>query len=223
MSRAPSCSATARGEWPVDVERERRHAALHRRQAVERAAVGEAVEELLPERALVRLDRRPADRLDVLDRGDEAGEQLVRERAGLERMRRRAAPCTCATAPRGRRGRYASPRCGPKNLYGEQRRTSAPSSPTSIGAVRRVVHGVDPGERAGAVRELGDAPSRRSACRRRSTRAGTRRRACDRSASARDRRSRASCRRRSRRSRPSGRGRARARARARRCRRGRAS
>jgi hypothetical protein len=53
---------------------------------VQRAAVRQAVEEPLAQFALVCLDRVPADRVDVLDRRDEAREQLVRERSRLEPM-----------------------------------------------------------------------------------------------------------------------------------------
>ena len=95
----------------------------------------------------------------------------------------------------------ASPRCGPKYLYGEQRRTSASSSPTSIGACgakcTASTHASAPAACASsAMRRRRSASDgvRRERC--------TRRRVCGRSASARDRRSRASCRRRSRRTRP---------------------
>ena len=37
----------------------------------------------------MRGDRAPSERLDVLDCGDEAGEQLVGERAGLEAVTER--------------------------------------------------------------------------------------------------------------------------------------
>src|SRR5207302_5999836 len=72
------------GRVVVDGEREGRYAAVHRLEPVERARIGEPVEKALAEQALLRLDRRPADRVDVLDGGDEAGEQLMGERAGLE-------------------------------------------------------------------------------------------------------------------------------------------
>src|SRR5207247_4194589 len=73
----------ARRPFPMR-ERERRHAALHRRESVQRERVGQTVEEALAERALVPADRVPADGVDVLDGRDEAGEQLVGERSGLE-------------------------------------------------------------------------------------------------------------------------------------------
>jgi hypothetical protein len=76
-----------------DVEREGRDPPVHRVQAVERAAVGQAVEEPLAQLALVRLNALPADRVDVLDRGDEAREQLVGERPRLEAMPERLVGC----------------------------------------------------------------------------------------------------------------------------------
>src|SRR5215469_446098 len=69
---------------PVDPEGEGRDAVVHRRSSVQLAAVREAVEDALPERALVRPDRVPAEILEVLDGGNESGEQLVCERPGLE-------------------------------------------------------------------------------------------------------------------------------------------
>ena len=51
----------------------------------------------------------------------------------------------------------ASPRCGPQYLYGEQIEHVGADGRHVDRAVRRVVHGVDPGERAGLVRELDDA------------------------------------------------------------------
>ena len=71
----------------------------------------------------------------------------------------------------------ARPRCGPKNLYGEQRRTSTSQRGDVDRPVRPVVDGVGPGERAGAVRELDDAARRRASSRPRSRRSGRRRRA----------------------------------------------
>ena len=68
------------GRDAVDREHEGRHAAIHRLPAVQRRAGRQAREEPLAERALVRLDRLPPDRLDVLDGRDEAGEQLERLR-----------------------------------------------------------------------------------------------------------------------------------------------
>ena len=47
--------------------------------------------------------------------------------------------------------------CGPKNLYGEQMSDVAVPRDDVDRAVRPVVDGVDPGERAGLVRELDDA------------------------------------------------------------------
>ena len=99
----------------------------------------------------------PADRLDVLDRGDEAGEQLVRERAGLERMASRPhlvrAPLRREVGADGR-----EPEMRAEELVRRAEEDVRLSSRDVDRPVRAVVHGVDPGERAGGVRELGDAP-----------------------------------------------------------------
>ena len=75
-------------------------------------ALRQTREEALAELALVRLDRVPAERLDVLDRGDRARQGLVGERAALEAVRERLVgapgePCTAASAraPLGSRRR----------------------------------------------------------------------------------------------------------------------
>src|SRR5262249_20084388 len=74
---------------PADGEGERRDAAVHRARPIQPARGGKPGEEALPERALVPLDRSPADRVEVADGGDEAGEQLVGERPGLVAAARR--------------------------------------------------------------------------------------------------------------------------------------
>src|SRR5207244_3454712 len=74
------------GRQPVYGERERRHPAGHRRQTVEAAARRKPVQESLSKRPFPAKDRVPPDRLDVLDGGDHAGEELVGLRAGLEAM-----------------------------------------------------------------------------------------------------------------------------------------
>src|SRR6266576_262508 len=74
------------GRLPFNVEGKRRDPPVHAVDAVQRAAVRQAVEEPLAQLALMCLDRFPADRVDVLDRCDEAREQLVRERPRLEPM-----------------------------------------------------------------------------------------------------------------------------------------
>src|SRR4029078_10739783 len=66
------CSVYASGRPP----RKRSASALVR--------TGEAAEDPLAARPLVRLDRVPADGFHVLDGRDEAGEKLVRERARRE-------------------------------------------------------------------------------------------------------------------------------------------
>ena len=145
-----------------DVEAERRHAALHRRQAVEVDPVREAVEEPLPERALVREHRVPADRVDVVDRGDEAGEQLVLAGAELvavaDRLVRGRAHLV--RAPRREQvllaERHAHVR--PVELVRRaEEHVDVPGRDVDR-AVRAVVDGVGPGERADAVGELDDPP-----------------------------------------------------------------
>ena len=80
--------------------------------------VGQPVEEPLPERALVGEHRVPADRVDVVERGDEPGEQLVLARPELVAVADglvggRAAPCTGATTPISSFFPNAMPMCGP--------------------------------------------------------------------------------------------------------------
>src|SRR5437588_8813460 len=74
-------------------EGERRHASLHRRRAVEPAVVREAGEKAFPELPLPGTDGVEPDRAEVIHRGDEPGEELVRERPRLvavtERLVRR--------------------------------------------------------------------------------------------------------------------------------------
>src|SRR5215213_8598559 len=74
---------------PLDVEREGRDAAVHRRKPVEAARLRQTRQELLAQLTLVRLDRVPADRTDVIDGCDESREQLVRQRSRLEPVTRR--------------------------------------------------------------------------------------------------------------------------------------
>src|SRR5436190_15921682 len=68
-------------------------AALHAEQAVKPAVLREARQEPLAERTLVGDDRVEADGLDILDRRDEARQQLMRERAGLEARTRGPLGC----------------------------------------------------------------------------------------------------------------------------------
>ena len=98
--------------------------------------VRQPVEEALPERALVGDDRVPADRVDVVDGRDEAGEELVLAGAELESVADRLvggrAHLVRAPAPISSFFPNASPMCGPKNLYGEQMSTSTSHASTSI-------------------------------------------------------------------------------------------
>ena len=109
------------------------------------------------------LDRLPADRLDVLDGGDEARRAA---RAGASRSRsggraacRRRGPHLVRTpasraAPRARRRRRGA---GRRTCTASRSGRRRPSPPTSIGPCGAVVDGVRPRERAGVVRELDDA------------------------------------------------------------------
>ena len=145
-----------------DVEAEGRHPSLHRRQAVELDAVGQAVEEPLPERALVRDDRLPADRVDVVDRGDEAGQQLVL--AGAELV---AVPDGMV---RGRTHLVRPPRCEqvllaerhphvrPVELVRRAEEDVDVPGGDVDRPVRAVVNGVGPRERPGTVGEVDDPP-----------------------------------------------------------------
>ena len=85
----------------------------------------------------------------------------MRERAGLERVVRPGRTLYVRHDSASSARTKASPRCGPKNLYGEQRSTSTPSVGDVDRPVRPVVHGVRPRERAGVVRELDDRGARR--------------------------------------------------------------
>ena len=118
------------------VEGKRGHTALHRSQSVELDGVREPLEEALPELRLVGDDRLPAERLDVLDGRDEAGEQLVLLRPVLEavpdgpvlgwaHLVRPQALEQLALAER-------EPEMRPKNLYGEQSSTSTSQPEASI-------------------------------------------------------------------------------------------
>ena len=107
-------------------------------------------------------DRVPAERVDVVDGRHEAGEELVLARAELEAVadrlvRRRAGPCTARHDSSSSLLPNASPMCGPKNLYGEQMRTSTSHAGDVDRPVRPVVHRVGPRESTGAVGELDDA------------------------------------------------------------------
>jgi hypothetical protein len=80
-------------------------------------------------------DRLPADRADVLDGDDEAGERLVRKRAGLEPVSARAVCRTDLVRPPALEQLAASEEDAEvwaEELYGEQSSTSTPSSMTSM-------------------------------------------------------------------------------------------
>ena len=138
---------------PVDGEQHRGRApgrAAVQRDAVDGAAARSSSRS--KQRVLVRLDRghrlaAPGSRRsaasgvevgDEVDRGGDAGEQLVGQRAELEPLGHRvawtAAACRGAASRAAPGAAASAPRCGPKNLYGEQAKKSAPSAATSTGA-----------------------------------------------------------------------------------------
>ncbi len=147
----------------VDVDQERRHATVHPGPPVDGDRVGQAVEEPLAQRALIGRDGGEAPQgLQVVDGGVEPGEQLVRERAGLEAAPQRAG---------GRRARLVRPpllhhvgtSAGDAEVRAAElvRRADqhvGTDVPDFDRLVRRVVDGVHPGERPGVVRELAHAP-----------------------------------------------------------------
>jgi hypothetical protein len=151
------------GGHALDVGQERRHPAGHPVASVDGDRVGQAVEEALPQQALVGGDgREAADGVEVVDGRVEPGEQLVRLGAGLEAAAQRAG---------GRRARLVRPpladHLGPPEGHAEVRAAElvgrADQHVRADGAdvdrlVRRVVHGVHPGQRPGLVRELAYAP-----------------------------------------------------------------
>ena len=106
--------------------------------------------------------RLPADRVDVVDGGDEAGEQLVLARPELVAVADRLV---------GRRAHLVRPPRSDQVLLAErhahvrpvelvrraEQHVDVPGGHVDR-AVRAVVDGVGPGERADAVRELDDAP-----------------------------------------------------------------
>src|SRR5581483_2827187 len=113
--------------------------------------------------ALPRGDVLPAERLDVLDRGDEPGPELVRRRARLESPPER---------PVRVRAHLVRPPGLEQLLPGERdpevraeelvRRADEHVDAEGVDvdrAVRRVVNRVRPGERTGTMRQLDDAPN----------------------------------------------------------------
>ena len=151
------------GGHAIDVDQERRHAAVHPGPPVDGDRIGQAVEEPLPQRPLIGGDRRDAsDRVEVVDGRVEAGQQLVGLRAGLE-----AAP---QRAGRGRARLVRPPlahHLGPPGRHAQVRAAElVRRADEHVGAdgadvdrlVRGVVHRVHPGERADIVRELAHPP-----------------------------------------------------------------
>ena len=140
-----------------DVEAERRHAAGHRRQAVELDSVRQPGEEPLPERVLVRLDRIPAERVDVVHGRDEAREELVRERAELEAVPDRlvGGGADLVRPPGAEEVALAErePEVRPEELVRRADEDVDVPGGDVDRPVRRVVDGVRPRERARLVRE----------------------------------------------------------------------
>ena len=156
----PSCGVSRR--HAVEVQEERRDAAVHRLQPVHRRRLRQPVEEALSQLALVFPDRlHSADRLEVRDRRGEPREQLVRRGARLEatadRLDRRRA--RLVRAPRLEQLVTAVGDAEVRTAELVRRRDEdVAAERLHVGRhVGRVLHGVDPAERADLVRELGDA------------------------------------------------------------------
>jgi hypothetical protein len=102
----------------------------------------------------------PADRVEVVDRRDEAGQELVRERAGLEPVAERDVRCgpdlVRAPALEQLGPSERNPEMGAEELV----RRADQDVDAPVGhvdrAVRAVVHGVRPRQRARLVGELDD-------------------------------------------------------------------
>ena len=128
---------------------------------MERAVRRQPVEEPLAELPLVGDDGVPAERAEVVDRGDEAGQRLVRERPGLEavpeRLVRRGADLVGAPALEQLGPCEGEPQVRPVVLVRRGDQHVDTGSGDFDWPVRRVVDCIDPGEGAGVVRELGDA------------------------------------------------------------------
>ena len=107
----------------------------------------------------MRLDRLPTDRVDVLDRCDEPRQQFVRERPGLEAMPERLvggrANLVRPPASEKRRFRVCEAQVRAVELVGRADQDVGSGRSNVDRSVGRVVDGVDPGERADFVRELG--------------------------------------------------------------------
>jgi hypothetical protein len=151
------------GGHAVDVDQERRYPAVHPLAPVDGDRAGQAVEEPLAQRALVGGDRGEApDGAEVVDGRVEPGQQLVGLGAGLEAAAQRAG---------GRRACLVRPpladHLGPPAGHAEVRAAElVRRADQHVGAdvadvdglVRRVMHGVHPGQRPGVVRELAHPP-----------------------------------------------------------------
>ncbi len=108
----------------------------------------------------MRLDGRPADRLDVFDRCDEAGEELERLRPGLETVAERLVRLRSHLVRPPGLGDLP-PRVRDSQVRPEELVRRADEDVDSPGGdvgrhVRGGVNGVGPGQRAGAVRQLHD-------------------------------------------------------------------
>ena len=165
----PDSDVTARqlgrhvgGGYAVHVDQEGRHPARHRRQAVDRDGARQVCEEVLAERALVWPDRADAaDRVQVVDRRVEPRQQLVRQCAGdkpaPERIDRRRPHLVRPPRLRQRRPRVRDAQMRPTELVWRAKQNVGVDLADVDRLVRRVVHGVDPRDRARLVRDLTDA------------------------------------------------------------------
>jgi hypothetical protein len=147
------------GRHPVNVDQERRHPAGHTRQAVDGHRGRQAVEELAAERALIRCQAGDtAKRVEVGDRRVEAGQQLIRQRAGGERpaqrgSRRRPGLVGPPVLRDGLAGvRHAQVRAA-ELVRGADQHVGVDSAHVDR-LVRRVVHRIHPGQRASLVRQF---------------------------------------------------------------------
>ena len=170
MSCSPSSSADLARAAAGDVEAEGRRPALGRADPVElaRRPAGRSGS-ARASCGLVLLDQRrtpcraspPPEVAQVVDRGGGRRRSpratACRPRSGGPGGVSSAGRTRSAGSDSARSGRIAAiPRCGPKNLYGEQSSTSRPSSPRAQAPVRRHVHRVRPRQRADRVRRGGD-------------------------------------------------------------------
>ena len=151
------------GRHAVDIDQERRHPPVHPRQPVHGDRGRDAVQEPLAQRALVGRDRRDAaDRVQVADRRVESREQLIRLRAGLEAApERTGGRRACLVGPPaldhlGAPVGQAEMRAAELVWRAEQDVSADAAHVDRL--VRRIVDGVNPGQRAGLAGEPAHPP-----------------------------------------------------------------